>query len=372
MKLYIFPLFFISAFLLACSEPRAQLGSAADYFPSASHLSEGVVNKYYYHFKSADSYEETTDIQYRHYQALENGDLLETIYNPAMEPVKVSTLAYQNGKLILKEEVRYFREDTLISEVIAPDHSNWEADSSYLETLTTFSSGITQRVSQQRTYLRDTTVIDRPARLVKRKQVTVNTYINQEQKTFTGLIEELFVAGIGLWEFQLDLPKGTGKLELIEQIPYAQFKEIANHQVHRIGYIDPGNVMDDPDSLQLCHHPKRIADYYNGKGGFEGGKKALWQQIEQKLDNTKLKQASGYLTFRFIVNCRGEAGWFTTEEADLTYQKKTFDVALVSHLFEILSELNEWRPCTVRGETRDAYFYITFKLEDGELIEILP
>jgi hypothetical protein len=169
--------------------------------------------------------------------------------------------------------------------------------------------------------------------------------------------------------------RGTTRLELIEQIPFKEFQQRANHGVKRVGYIDPRSVLDQGSDFKLCDKQVKVADYYNGqdkRAQYVGGKKAIWELVNQHLDKSKLFNESGYLTLRFIVNCEGEAGWFTMEEADLDFQPKRFHTETIQHFFEILYQHPNWKPCIIREEARDAYTYITFKLKDGEIIEILP
>ena len=168
----------------------------------------------------------------------------------------------------------------------------------------------------------------------------------------------------------------TGKnwTELVEQIPIEQFQKMANHGRHRLAYIDPEKTMDEATDFKICN--ERIADYYNHDIGhfpiLKGGKNAMQKLLNTQLDKTKLFKESGYLTFRFVVNCEGVAGRFITEQTDLDFQGKTFNPETVSHLYEIVKNIKDWRTTMIRKEARDAYAYITFKLNDGEIIELLP
>ena len=54
------------------------------------------------------------------------------------------------------------------------------------------------------------------------------------------------------------------------------------------------------------------------------------------------------------------------------YQPLKFEEETIEHLYGILRKLEEWRPVVINEEARDAYFYITFKIEDGKITDILP
>lgn len=161
--------------------------------------------------------------------------------------------------------------------------------------------------------------------------------------------------------------------ELTELMSIDAYYRLKNHTLHRVGWIDTTQVMDKHNKFSTCYHFSEINDYYNDdRASFKGRKGALRALLKEKLDKDKLKDESGYLTYRFVINCKGKAGWFTTEEADLKYDRKKFNSECRNHLFDILYEVSEWKSLSISGNAKDAYVYITFKLKDGEIIEILP
>jgi hypothetical protein len=183
-----------------------------------------------------------------------------------------------------------------------------------------------------------------------------------------------YVEGIGLFHIKKNFPDGQKIFELVEQMPLSAFIKLKKHDLKRVGYIDPSKTLDNNDNFRLCFKEELIHDYYNSspQGSYAKGKKAMVKIISSKLQKEKLHNESGYLTFRFVVNCRGEAGRFVTEESSLDYEKKAFNKETIKHLFTILHQnLEKWQP-VVTDEPKDAYFYVTFKLRNGEIIEILP
>jgi len=139
--------------------------------------------------------------------------------------------------------------------------------------------------------------------------------------------------------------------------------------VHDIGHIDPETALGDKD-FKTCKD--EIYEYYNSEpdGGYKYGKKALRDTVLRKYSSNG--NESGYLTFRFVVNCQGKAGRYITISNNLEMIPKQFDKELVSQLFAITQDLNEWRPVILENESRDYYMYITYKMLDGKIIEILP
>ena len=127
-------------------------------------------------------------------------------------------------------------------------------------------------------------------------------------------------------------------------------------------------------SFNPCDKSNKILDYYNTTpyAAFKEGNFELKQVVQKNLNTELLNKESGYLVFRFVINCEGEAGWFTTEEYDLDFQPKQFNKSLRSHLLDVLIGTGPWQPGILNGNSRDAYAYISFKLKNGEIIEILP
>ena len=60
------------------------------------------------------------------------------------------------------------------------------------------------------------------------------------------------------------------------------------------------------------------------------------------------------------------------EGYDLNYQPMEFHQETIDHLYGILQKLEDWRTVVIRDEVRDAYFYITFNIDNGQIIDILP
>jgi hypothetical protein len=138
---------------------------------------------------------------------------------------------------------------------------------------------------------------------------------------------------------------------------------------HDIGYIDPATALGDKE-FKTCSD--RIYEYYNFEpyAGYKYGKRALRDSIAKKY--SAIGNESGYLTFRFVVNCKGSAGRYQIIENDLDLKPKKFNKELVSHLFSITQQFKEWQPAIWENESRDYNIYLTYKLRDSKIIEILP
>jgi hypothetical protein len=139
-----------------------------------------------------------------------------------------------------------------------------------------------------------------------------------------------------------------------------------------IGYIDPVTALGDK-SFKPCYEDF-ILQYYNTAPakGFKSGKKELRKYVFDQFKIIPGNKDSGYLTFRFVVNCKGQAGRYEIFENDLDYHLTRFDPKLKDHLFKITQELKEWAPIFVENEPHDYYMYLTYRFKNGELLEILP
>lgn len=81
---------------------------------------------------------------------------------------------------------------------------------------------------------------------------------------------------------------------------------------------------------------------------------------------------NGYVTIRFIVNCKGKSGRFRIQEMGFDYQQTTFTPHIKNQLLFLTEELEDWAPVTDGTTLYDFYQYLTFKIKDGQLIEVLP
>lgn len=146
---------------------------------------------------------------------------------------------------------------------------------------------------------------------------------------------------------------------------------------YRVGYIAKDEAINLNPEFQLCDE-SIVVDYYNVNGpddypaGYIGGPKAIKRLLLKEHPNIDLKGESGMLTIRFIINCNGDIGRFEILENDLDFQPKKFDEEVKSLLFDFTAGLDNWRPNYLQGESRDCAMYLTYKMKDGVLTDILP
>lgn len=120
------------------------------------------------------------------------------------------------------------------------------------------------------------------------------------------------------------------------------------------------------------------AQYYNTGTTYQGG---LWAIRQQLVPATLPRSAAcqrGYVTIRFLVNCRGETDRFRATQLDSAYHPTQFSAPLVAELLRRTQALRAWQPGTyagpgpLHGQVLDTYYYLLFKIAHGRVVDILP
>lgn len=135
-------------------------------------------------------------------------------------------------------------------------------------------------------------------------------------------------------------------------------------------YINPETALLN-DGFNVCNE-NYIAQYYNTETlPYPNGKNGFRNYINLSYVNNNYSD-SGYLNIRFIINCEGDTGRFTIHENDLDLKSKTFNKDLKNQLFKLTSEIKGWKPTYLYEENRDSYMYVSYRIEHGEITEIIP
>lgn len=143
-----------------------------------------------------------------------------------------------------------------------------------------------------------------------------------------------------------------------------------------IGDIGYDAKMDTTD-FQLCNDEKFAVQYYAYTSTFNEvtyhqGKYETHKIFAANYTSIDLPSESGLVRVRFLVNCRGETGRFRVMGMDKNYQPKAFPVAITNQLITIIKNYLEWNPFKTAQSARDYYQYLIFKIDKGQIIDILP
>ncbi len=138
-----------------------------------------------------------------------------------------------------------------------------------------------------------------------------------------------------------------------------------------------GDIAFDPaldeQSFVLCNEEK-AKQYHNFSKGlqYQGEKWALRKVFMEKYHAPKNNTESGLIRIRFIVNCKGQTGRFRLQGMDEQYHEHTFDSKIASQLLQITKQLKGWLQLPTGDSPEDYYQYLIFKIDKGQLIEIMP
>lgn len=143
-----------------------------------------------------------------------------------------------------------------------------------------------------------------------------------------------------------------------------------------IGDIAFDPEIDDPDFL-LCRSENYTVQYYaytNHEGDYPyiNEKRELEEIFNKKYDPQMAAKESGLIRIRFVVNCKGEADRYRIISMDNNYKPKKFDKSITDQLLTITKSDLRWKSFDTEKLKRDYYMYLIFKIDNGNIIEIMP
>jgi len=140
-----------------------------------------------------------------------------------------------------------------------------------------------------------------------------------------------------------------------------------------VGDIEQNNEIDNPN-FKVCKGDESILQYFNtGEGPkYPGEKSRILNTFKAKYKPVADHTQNGYIRIRFVVNCEGNAGRFRILQSDYDYKEIQFDKNIVGQLLEITKEIENWEILYYNEIPVDYYLYLIFKINDGQLTEIVP
>lgn len=115
--------------------------------------------------------------------------------------------------------------------------------------------------------------------------------------------------------------------------------------------------------------------YYQVGGKYSKTSATLLAEVQSFLKlKTTVSQGSGYITFQFQIDCAGKRMKRTKLlQTTVDYKAYHFDNAFINELYEYFNTLNDWPIAKGRdGRTYSYKAFITFKIKDGKVINIIP
>jgi hypothetical protein len=144
-----------------------------------------------------------------------------------------------------------------------------------------------------------------------------------------------------------------------------------NAQSQTEGYPPARYSIDSLEWLKLCE-PTYRNDYYhysakNNKSSYQILKE--WQSVFKKPADFK---QTGFLTIKFIINCRLELCCFHIYEMDDRYQPIAFDENVKAQLMTFINNLGGWKVVEEKGKPTNYRYYLNFVIKNGEFKRVSP
>ena len=116
-----------------------------------------------------------------------------------------------------------------------------------------------------------------------------------------------------------------------------------------------------------------LARYYSVSGKYPRSSETLLREAQEFLRQKKRTYAgSGYVTFRFVVDCAGHRQMLTQVlQTDGQYRPFHFRKELVEDLYGYLQTLTAWQ--IAKADVPVNYLaYLSFKIQNGKITAVIP
>lgn len=140
--------------------------------------------------------------------------------------------------------------------------------------------------------------------------------------------------------------------------------------------LPDGEYMDTTSTWQSACRLKPTTRYYNVNGKYPRSSDTLREQAQallQRGDHTY--SGSGYVTFRFIVDCTGRRLPRTQVlQTDAQFRRYRFRPELVEALYAYLNTLTDWHVARSPNgqETANYIACMAFKISNGKVVAVCP
>ena len=139
-------------------------------------------------------------------------------------------------------------------------------------------------------------------------------------------------------------------------------------------------ILPDGEYMDTTSNPNSACKdytiyYYQVGGKYPKSSITLLKEVQLFLiHQNQLFKGSGYITFRFRIDCEGQRTKRTQVlQTDEHYKSYHFNKTLVNELYLFLNTLNNWKAAKdKRGNFFSYIALLTFKIKDGKVINIIP
>ncbi len=115
--------------------------------------------------------------------------------------------------------------------------------------------------------------------------------------------------------------------------------------------------------------------YYQVNGKYPESSFDIMMRAKTFLLKNKINYTgSGYITYRFRIDCDGKMlRRVQVLQTDENYKATHFSKELVNNLYAFITTLDKWQAGVLRDKSIVAYkAFISFKIKDGKIIAVIP
>ncbi|MCT4665520.1 MAG: hypothetical protein N4A45_09835 [Flavobacteriales bacterium] len=127
------------------------------------------------------------------------------------------------------------------------------------------------------------------------------------------------------------------------------------------------------DRYSLCGLGIKYPYYYT-ELSYEGELFAISKIFDKQYIPVKNgTNRSGIITVFFDINCHGRTGNFRYKTLNFDYLPIDLNPDIIDQILTITKTLDDWNPgVNEKGNNVNSFMFLTFKIKDGQLINILP
>ncbi|QNK78285.1 hypothetical protein H7F37_04150 [Winogradskyella sp. PAMC22761] len=132
---------------------------------------------------------------------------------------------------------------------------------------------------------------------------------------------------------------------------------------HRIGDIAFDKNIDN-SAFIVCNED-RITQYYSVGTNYQGGERTIKKELNELINSLNFNE-SGFITYRFVVNCKNRVGRFRVKMVNSDLKENSFKSNNIKQIQESIKSLNGWKA----GKLLDSYYVLNFKIQNGKITDI--
>lgn len=150
---------------------------------------------------------------------------------------------------------------------------------------------------------------------------------------------------------------------------FERFKKNEEKYPQHIGYLDSSNP-DMSSKFRRCNPDLLPAGFYSSAFtyAFESNPSKFKEAVIPKFNSQSNYNHSGFLGIRFIIDCNGNIGDYEINALDVNYERTTFEKEMIHTLLQLCLAKEHWKG----RNTIDTYMYLILKIENGQILEIIP